>query len=148
MKDANPQRLNGDTFEQNAFNADGTVNPSCPFIHQSCYDKQLKPWLKYFSKDQFLIVDGDKFKKDQVAVLNEVEDFLGIDRQITMDRFVYNTTRGLYCVKTPSGEQACLPSHKGQTHPSLKDSDYKKLKKYFLPHNEIFFEMFGKRYPW
>jgi len=148
MKHANPQRLKGDTFETNVFNKDGTVNQGCPFIHQSCYNKQLKLWLQYFDKDQFLIVDGDRFKEDQVSVLNEVESFLGVEHEISKDKFVYNEERGLSCVKTPTGEQACLSEGKGRAHPALNDNDYTKLKKYFQPHNEEFFKLFGKRYTW
>jgi len=148
MNASNRDRLEEATFEQSVFNADGSVNVGSPFIQQSMYGLQLRPWLELFPKKQFFIVDGDRFKKEQVAVLNEVEHFLGIEQQITKDRFVYNKERHLYCVKTPSGGQACLSSGKGRPHPTLKSTDNYKLKKFFQPYNEHFFQQFNKTYPW
>lgn len=67
-------------------------------IIRSLYSLQLKNWLKYFEIDQFRFVSGETLITDPASELEGVEKFLGISRYLTREKFLWNETRGFYCM--------------------------------------------------
>ena len=73
-----------------------------------------------FPASQILVVDGDRLVYDPFPEVRRVEDFLGLEHEITQDHFVFNATKGFYCIKSPgSGDDKCLNETKGRRHPKV-----------------------------
>jgi len=50
------------------------------YIERGMYYDQLKVWMNYFPKEQFLILKTEEFQKDVQKCLNQVYKFLGINK--------------------------------------------------------------------
>ena len=114
------------------------------------YHRHLANWLKVFGKEQILIVDGDRLISDPVVELQKVERFLKLDHHIQQDQFHFNTSKGFYCIRDsiyPTLDR-CLSQTKGRPHPEVSPDVVDKLKEFFRPHNEIFYEMVGQNFGW
>jgi len=48
-------------------------------------------WLKYFDEDQLLVVNGNNFLKKPWVPMKHIQEFLGIEPQITRESFVVPT---------------------------------------------------------
>ena len=51
------------------------------YLTSGIYINQLKSWMNYFPKNQFLIINSDDFENNQNKTFKEVEIFLGIDHK-------------------------------------------------------------------
>ena len=49
------------------------------YLTSGIYVDQLKSWMNYFPKNQFLIINSDDFENNQNKIFKEVEIFLDID---------------------------------------------------------------------
>ena len=67
-------------------------------IIRSLYSLQLKNWLKYFEIDEFKFVSGETLITNPASELEGVERFLGIPRYLTREKFLWNETRGFFCM--------------------------------------------------
>ena len=118
------------------------------------YDTAVENWLKFFRLDQIHIVDGDKFSKYPVPELRKIETFLNIDHYFTDEMFVFNSTKGFYCLKktdirwSPEPFMQCLSKGKGRQHPKVSAQVIQRLRSIFLPHNERFFNLTGRHFEW
>lgn len=127
--------------------ADGSGNLSNSMVRGSMYSKHLQNWLKVFLREQIYIVDGDSFVKDPYSVLKGVEEFLQLDSFFTEDFFLYNATKGFYCVQVDE-EVECLGSGKGREHPEVEERVIKDLRKVFAPYNKEFEKLTGQTFGW
>ena len=59
------------------------VNPAYPNF--SLYADHLKNWIKYFSRDQLLILSNDELNKDPSTFESRIEAFLGAKFESTME---------------------------------------------------------------
>ena len=134
-------------FEALAMTPDGEVDESYVVLRLSLYYKHMRNWLKYFPLEQIHIVDGDNLVKNPLDELRDVETFLGIDHRINKDMVYFNSSRGFYCVQN-SSEQKCLDHTKGRKHPDVDPIIIHKLRKYFRPYNQRFFQMIGREFDW
>ena len=64
-------------FEKLAFRSNGEVSKEFHFITTSMYDVHMERWLKYFKRDQMLVVNGDALVENPIPVLQKVERFIG-----------------------------------------------------------------------
>ena len=142
-------------FEKIILHPSGHFEPSSPFIQHSLYDYYLKNWRKYFKHEQIHIIDGDSLSHHPVKELRKVETFLHIDHYFTDVMFVYNVTKGFYCLKQHKQKGVrkvdridCLKESKGRKHPNISSVVIKKMKDYFRPHNKQFYNMTGKYFNW
>ena len=110
----------------------------------------LQDWLKYFSKEQILVVDGKKIAQDPIAEMQLVEDFLGIRHYLDETQFLYDEKKHFYCIwKTPEKvKRHCLGRSKGRVHPEIDEHLKQKLIEYFTPYSERLFKFFGRRFDW
>ena len=153
--DARRQKKDGTrhTFEELALRSGGeVVNSDYSSITVSMYDVHFKRWLKYFSRNQIHIVNGDKFIKNPVPELHKLETFLSVSTFYQQEMFFFNKEKGFYCWKKTSrkGIEApfCLGSGKGREHPVISESALEKLKAFFQPHNEAFYSLIGEDFGW
>ncbi|KAL4240758.1 Heparan sulfate glucosamine 3-O-sulfotransferase 5 [Mactra antiquata] len=116
-------------------------------VGTSNYQYYMKIWLRYFKLEQILIFNGTNFIANPSNELTKVEDFLGIGNYFKPDRFVFNTTKGKYCI-IRNGKPSCMSKRKGRPHPNVDPNVRHILQNYYKPFNEQFFEMIGKRFEW
>ena len=136
-------------FEEMAIEANtGRVDRLYRPLQTSLYHVHLSRWLAYFNRSQVHIVDGEALVQDPLPELNKVEQFLGIEHQLTPDMFYYNKTRGFYCQRLPDYGPRCLALSKGRHHPPVKQGILDTLCRFFRPHNQIFFNMTGQHFDW
>lgn len=62
----------------------------CRVIESANYYKQLQEYLKYFSKDQFLLVDFKRLKTDPDALMKQITDFLELPPYSYDTSYVHN----------------------------------------------------------
>ncbi|XP_033762153.1 heparan sulfate glucosamine 3-O-sulfotransferase 1-like [Pecten maximus] len=135
-------------FEDSVFNfRTGEINREYICIRPSLYHTNLKRWLKYFPLSQIHIVDGENLKRNPYEEIYKVEEFLGLSHQVRREQFVFNATKGFYCFRTSSVVE-CLRENKGRQHILINPEVKSRLKRYFLPLNELFFKQIGKRFDW
>lgn len=126
----------------------GNIDMNFKPVQRSYYDVYMKNWLKYFPLNQIHIVDGDQLIADPYPEVYKVESFLGLRHAIPQSDFVYNATKGFYCIKTDTAYQKCLSGSKGRSHPHIQKEVIEKLKNVFWKHNENFFELVNQRFFW
>ncbi|PAA65350.1 hypothetical protein BOX15_Mlig018191g1 [Macrostomum lignano] len=136
-------------------NGDGRVNPNAKMVQTSLYHRHLRRWLRYFKPDQIHLVDGDRLVSQPHSELQQVEDFLGLKRHIRPEHFVFNATKGFYCLapSVSSGRgkkrrQRCLGSEKGRRHPSVANSTLTALRHFFAGHDERLVQLTGRTFDW
>lgn len=126
-------------------------------ISAGLYYYHVKQWRRYFRDDQFMIIDGEKFLRDPGKVVDEVQDFLGLDKLLLPSDFQRENDNEFYCVKKPSWTSEnrtleCLDSYrKGRTrlgtlHPA--ESAMKKLRQFYKPYNEKLFAYLNRTFEW
>ena len=112
----------------------------------SYYADRIKPWIIAYGRENVLILDGDMFVKDPVSELKKAENFIGLTSEIHQENFVFSEDKRFYCLNTE--KHKCMNKGKGRPHPDMKDSTREFLRNILKPHNELFFEMIGEKFPW
>jgi len=134
-------------FEELAMTEDGEVDKTYTAVRRSLYVRHMAKWLRQFPRSQFLIVSGEGLIEDPVPHIKRIEEFLGIDHRITDQNFFFNETRGFYCIRNETFEK-CLAASKGRPHPKVDTVVMKKLRAFFRPWNEKFYEMVQQNFGW
>ena len=137
-----------DTFEKTAISPLGGINGGHEALQRSLYSVHLKQWLNYFNLDQIHIVDADNFKLNPTEELNKIEKFLGIRQYFTQNSFYYNKDKGFYCLNLLGGSAGCMNKGKGREHRKVSRDVIDKLKEFYKPYNEDFFDIIGRRFDW
>lgn len=66
------------TFEELAILPNGTVNEAYRPLSISMYHLHMNRWLEVFSREQILVVNGDRLIDDPLSQLRRIETFLGM----------------------------------------------------------------------
>ncbi|XP_049540799.1 heparan sulfate glucosamine 3-O-sulfotransferase 5 [Anopheles darlingi] len=135
------------SFEELAIMPNGTVNEAYRPLAISQYHVHMHRWLEVFSREQLLVVNGDQLIDDPVSQLRRIEDFLGIEPRIGSNNFYFNETKGFYCLRNETGDK-CLRETKGRKHPRVDPVVVSKLRKFFVEHNQKFYELVGEDLGW
>lgn len=117
------------------------------YFGEGDYYTEMKRWLRFFHREQFLILDGSELIRNPVGILQRVESFLGVRHRLTKEVFFYNKRKGFYCYHN-AGQRQCLPSNKGRPHAQLPKWLTLKLIKYFKPLAKQFFSLTGVNFDW
>ncbi|CAG5121616.1 unnamed protein product [Candidula unifasciata] len=153
------------SFEELAFDRyTGEINKSYAPIKRSLYCRHLEKWLNHFQLSQMLVIDGENIKVRPWEEMYKLEEFLGLSHQIGKDRFVYNETKGFYCVRLEKRNQLpqtndqasdlimwseqCLADSKGRDHPVLQRDVRQQLLNFFQPFNNRFFMRVSQTFDW
>ena len=128
----------------------GEINRNFKPLQHSNYYKYLKKyWLKYFTPEQILVVNGDKLgKRNPGKEMEIIQRFLGVAVRIDESSFVYVKSKGFYCQRLANGEPRCLSSSKGRQHPSQNPQTISKLKDYYRKYNHRLFRLIGRDFGW
>ncbi|GAB1603861.1 heparan sulfate glucosamine 3-O-sulfotransferase 5-like [Argonauta hians] len=147
-RDHHSQKEANHTFEELAYNEKTQkLNTGYYPIAKSVYYRYLLRWLEYFPINQIHVVDGSKLIVNPLEEIIKVQEFLGLKKLITKNNFVYNATRGFYCLLINS-ESRCLPPNKGHRNITTTKFVANQMAKYFRPYNEIFFQLINKNMSW
>lgn len=154
------------SFEEFAFVPGGgggnlTVNVRYDAIHKSLYSVHMRRWLAHFPLAQIHVVNGDRFIRKPWQELNKVEDFLGLEREISKDLFYFNATKGFHCVRRRRREEDgsgggpsasvgdhCLTKSKGRQHPQVSKAAVSKLRRFYSRYNYEFYDLVGHDFGW
>lgn len=103
------------------------------FIHHSYksrghYSEQLERYLKFFPRQQVLILNSEEFFHDQHNILRQVTDFTGVDSDF----------------KVKDSHPRNVAKNKEQVSAEV----YQYLNNHFKPHNEALYELLGKDFGW
>jgi len=96
------------------------------YLHKGHYEELLKNWYNEFPKDQILIVDSDKLKKNPKIVLNDIFTFLNLPSFIQIN--YNNLLVGKY--------------------PEMNPSTRNWLIEYFKPHNQKLYKLLDRTFDW
>ncbi len=135
------------TFEEQAIDENGKVIISFNPISRSLYFRYMTFWLRYFSIDHFLILNGASLVDDPYTQVKQVEKFLGLESKISKDMFYYNETKGFYCIRNEFREK-CLAKSKGRPHPEISPLVIKTLRDFYRPFNQVFYQLVGTDFGW
>lgn len=92
------------------------------------YYYQLKRWFKYYSREQFLIIESSDFFQNTQKVLNETFKFIGI--------------------RCKSGKELRFKIYNKNEYPPIDNETKKHLSKYFKLHNQKLYDLLGTKYDW
>jgi hypothetical protein len=94
------------------------------YLEKGHYADQLRNWLKYFSRDQMLILKSEDLFADPESIYRQAEEFLGLSHHPLKDFKVYNSR--VY----------------SKIDPALR----KRLEDYYQARNEDFYQLTGRRF--
>lgn len=90
------------------------------------YADQIEEWMRYFPREQLIVLESERLVHESGSVLEEAQRFLGLTPQPE---------------KSPGRHNA---GEYGPMEPSIRD----RLTNYFRPHNERLFAFLGRRFSW
>ena len=125
------------------------INENNPVIKAGYYYLHLSKWYKCFPKEQILVTDGDRLRKDPAAEIKNVQKFLGISDGTDAMGFKKGKD-GEFCVRRNPNRRS-LECRKGTAHNEysyVPDTVKKIMVEYYKPKNELFFKLVGKRFDW
>jgi len=115
------------------------------YIVRLCnYYYSMREWMKYFSKKNFLILNGETFIHEPWKVLNQVESFLNVNQVIHQDHFRFVGKKGYYCLKPNNlsanlNKISCMNQFKGRKKKVYLSNFAKdKLKQYYENSMKLF----------
>ncbi|XP_012727810.2 heparan sulfate glucosamine 3-O-sulfotransferase 6 [Fundulus heteroclitus] len=128
----------------------GPIDTTWSAVRIGLYAKHLENWLRYFPLSHFLFVSGERLVSDPAGEMGRVQDFLGLKRVISDKHFYFNQTKGFPCLKKPEGSSRprCLGKSKGRPHPQIPAEVLQRLRDFYRPFNQRFYQMCGQNFGW
>ena len=140
-------------FEDKVLDKNGNVNKSKIDFHlvgRSIYVVSYKRWLKYFPKEQMLVLNGENFILNPYEEIKKMEKFLNLRPFFEPEHFVFNKKKRFFCLRKNLNQDkiSCMDSSKGLTHPFVSESVLLKLRNYFAPYDNKLFDLIGEKPFW
>ena len=124
------------------------LDPNTQYANSSLYGRHFQRWLDFFRRDQFLILDGEKFAKENPAsTLLEVEQFLGLEKIYSESDFGFTDDNAFYCYRPT---KYCFPKNRGRLGYSQTVTPQGKrvLMEIFQHDLEKFWSLTGVNFQW
>ncbi len=96
------------------------------YLNRGIYIDQLKTWMNYFDREQFLILKSGDFYKDPPSILRRVYGFLDL----------------------PDWQPDDLRKYGSRGYPKIAESTRERLVAHFEPHNQRLYEFLGADLEW
>ncbi|KAJ2946227.1 hypothetical protein O0L34_g5163 [Tuta absoluta] len=127
-----------------------SVDASWPPVRLGVYMRPFKRWLKRFPRNSLLLISGESLVNDPAAEMARVQEFLGLKRVITEKHFYFNSTKGFPCLLKSESRSTphCLGKNKGRSHPHIDPNILQRLREFYKPFNEKFYELSGINFGW
>ena len=107
--------------------ASQVVHNPIRYVMKGLYARNIKHWLRFFPKDQFMFIKSEDFFRDPQRILDEVFDFLGL-RGFRYERFPKKRV--------------------GQYNAPMAEETMQRLLEFYRPHNEELYELLDKDFEW
>lgn len=156
---------------------DGGINDQRRAVRAGMYSDYLERWLNLFGRDQLHVVDGERLISDPASELSRLEAALGLEPVITRQDFVFNQTKGFFCLaarnssssslsanttttstsssgrrkreaKLSSAKPVCLGADKGRRHVTVGINLTEELQQFYAPFNEYLYSLIGRNFNW
>ncbi|XP_053608055.1 heparan sulfate glucosamine 3-O-sulfotransferase 3B1 [Plodia interpunctella] len=126
------------------------VDASWPPVRLGVYARPLRRWLRRFPRSRLLLINGERLVTDPAAEMARVQEFLGLKRVITEKHFYFNSTKGFPCLLKSDNRPTphCLGKTKGRNHPHIDPVAIERLRDFYRPFNERFYQMSGINFGW
>lgn len=138
----------GKRFEESILDDSGNIDPTNPLISASNYAYHLKRWLKYFPKEQFLILDQELIVGYTFLELQRIEKFLNISEYFRPDMFEFDSVIPGTCINVPRKLCPGRGSRGTLSKPRPSNETLRKMRDYFRPFNREFSELTGRTFHW
>ena len=149
------KRMGMKKFESMVFINDSSsriVNRFWTPIKLGIYVKFLKSWLRYFKLSQLLFISGERLILNPAVEMERVQHFLRLQTVIDANYFYFNETKGFPCVRKyflrNSNYTRCLGKTKGRSHPEINETIIHRLRDFYRPFNEHFFQLVNFDFGW
>lgn len=111
------ERLNDTEYQR-------IISSKWRFILRGIYSFHFRQWLKYYSSERILVIDGDKLTTQPWEVMLTVQKFANLSVSLERKNFVLNRKTGFYCLKSFKHKSRfmCMEKTKGKTRSFRKDS--------------------------
>ncbi|XP_032525569.1 heparan sulfate glucosamine 3-O-sulfotransferase 3B1 isoform X1 [Danaus plexippus] len=128
----------------------GSVVDTWPPVRLGIYARPLRRWLRRFPRSRILIISGERLVVDPAAEMTRVQEFLNLKPVITEKHFYFNSTKGFPCLLKSESRSTphCLGKTKGRNHPYIDPVALERLREFYRPHNERFYELSGINFGW
>ena len=124
------------TFDKTVTDTEGRLNTSHTLIKKGIYLTYVKNLFKVVQRETVLILDGGQFKKDPLAALKKIENFLGLLPFFQRDHFYYNQEKRFYCANIKvRPDQNCMGKTKGRHHEEINPNVLDQLNMFYREHN-------------
>lgn len=108
------------------------------YLARGVYVDQLRNWLQFFSREQFLILKSEDLYQNPVAITKQTLEFLGLPPSVLKTEKEFKQ----YREPLPRG-------YKNSEKPPMMDAELRKdLAAYFKPHNQRLYELLGRDFGW
>ena len=123
-------------------------------LRHGLYAQHIERWLKFFPKEQLLILHAKDLYNNLDNIVAETFDFLNLPKYQIESRIEKNK---IDKIRPLGGRQRNIYKNidsktrtlfNVQNYPEMKSKTRKLLQDFFRPHNEKLFEMIGKRFDW
>ena len=123
-------------------------------LRDGLYAQHLERWLKFFSKEQLLVLHTKDLYTNLDQTLSETFEFLNLPKYQIENRIEKNK---IDKIRPLSGHERNIYKNidsktrtlfNVQNYPEMKSETRKFLQDFFRPHNEKLFEMIGRRFDW
>lgn len=91
-----------------------------------------------------MLLNGDRFTMEPVKILNEIEDFLGVERFFSDSLFDFSGKKGYPCFKLNNNSK-CMSDEQGRDHPLIGSESASYLRRYYRPILDNFEEKSGMK---
>ena len=123
-------------------------------LRDGLYAQHLERWLKFFSKEQLLVLHTKDLYTNLDQTLAETFEFLNLPKYQIENRIEKNK---IDKIRPLAGHEQNVYKNidsktrtlfNVQNYPEIKSETRKFLQDFFRPHNEKLFKMIGKRFDW
>ena len=123
-------------------------------LRDGLYAQHLERWLKFFSKEQLLVLHTKDLYTNFDQTLSETFEFLNLPKYQIENRIEKNK---IDKIRPLAGHEQNVYKNidsktrtlfNVQNYPEMKPETKKFLQDFFRPHNEKLFKMIGKRFDW
>ncbi|KAL4708696.1 hypothetical protein ACJJTC_017375 [Scirpophaga incertulas] len=121
-----------------------------PPVRLGLYARAFRRWLRRFPRSHLLVISGERLVGDPAAEMARVQAFLGLKQIITEKHFYFNSTKGFPCLLKSESRPTphCLGKTKGRNHPHIDPVAIERLKDFYRPFNEKFYQLTGTNFGW
>jgi hypothetical protein len=108
------------------------------YLLKGVYADHLAVWLKFFKKEQLLVLKSEEFFRGPSATFRQVLNHLGLPNWEPLE----------YAVFKEPGRTTYAGKYEGGNYPRMIPETRARLLEFFSPHNQRLYDMLGSDFHW